>query len=339
VNCAGANSNRKALRKEGLHLSETAALPDLRNRLMHALDAIADPADVSFYVLVDCALHDPLAGMPERENAIVVPIRHPDVAQARRPYLLPLGEFGRDRRIDETLQLAYDQARRHASQSAHGRSICGWLAARGSPDTVAWQLAKASHQMIEGRSRLFRYWDPRVLDVLSGLLDTAQAQALFRPVCGWWWLNRNAALQCALLQTAGRDTSEVPAAFTLAPAQIERLRQVESVNRCLDVWQDLQHNPEADGVRDRIARLIAVGTRKWDLQTDRDQVSYAMYGLLVHEGFDEDAEVRRVMQAARAAGTSPIEALSHFDEAYWDRLKHRLAQAPSVLLKEERHHG
>jgi hypothetical protein len=333
------NSSRKAPRKGGLRLSEKATLADLRNGLARALDAIAQPADVSWYVLVDCALHDPLAGMPERENAIVVPVRHPDVADARRPYLLALGEFGRDRRIDETLQLACDQARRHASQRAHGRSVCGWLAASGSPHTLAWQLAKASQQMIEGHARLFRYWDPRVLDVLPGLLETSQAQALFRPVSGWWWLDRNAALRCAPLQRAGHDTGAAPAAFKLAPTQIERLRQVESVNRCLDVWQDLRHDPEAEGVRDRIARLIAAGTAKWDLQTDRDQVSYALYALLVHGGFDEDAEARAVMLAARAAGTSPIEALAQFDEAYWDRLKHRLAQAPSVLLKEERHHG
>jgi hypothetical protein len=320
-------------------LSEKAALPDLRHCLARVFDAIAQPPDVTLYALVDCALHDPLADMPERENAIAVPVRHPDVADARRPYLLALGEFGRDRRIDETLQLACDQARRHASQRAHGRSICGWLAASGSPHTLAWQLAKASHQMIEGHSRLFRYWDPRVLDVLPGLLETTQAQALFRPVSGWWWLDRNAALRGAALQRAGHEASAVPAAFKLAPAQIERLRQVESVNRCLDVWQDLQHDPEADGVRDRIARLIAAGTRKWGLQTDREQVSYALYALLVHVGFDEDAEARAAMQAARAAGTSPIEALVRFDEAYWDRLKHRLAEAPSVLLKEERHHG
>jgi hypothetical protein len=274
----------------------------------------------SLYLLVDPVMGDPISEEPARRSAIALPIRHPELKDAYRPYLVRLGDFGRDRTIEKSIAISTRQAMRDEQEKSLGRTVCGWLAVDGPVNPLASHLSNCARVHVQQEVKLLRFWDPRVLDLLAALLKPAQVDALLGPALSWSWLARDGSLR-SLVQRAP-PTSAVDGArtFRLERSQINALLQAEYVNRTLDVLQDMGHDVVADDVAAGVSRLVARGARDWSLVSDRDRVTFALYGMLVGDGFDRVPEVHEVMSQALMREQSPIEALDRFEQSYWEKL-------------------
>ncbi|SDY78825.1 protein of unknown function [Lysobacter sp. yr284] len=283
------------------------------------LDVTLRSPDSSIYLLVDTTLGDPLANVATRATAVAVPIRHPDLKRDHHPYLLRLGEIGRDPAIDTSLALGLAQALRSPEGLALGRSICLWLVSDSDIDVVAHHLAARAKVRVGSETRLFRFWDPRVMDALEHLLRPMQAGSLLGPVSSCLWLTRSGSLASLRVADAKSDEAIVDG-LRLDQRQLDHLARVELINRALDVLQDMERTVLGAEVRTVLGGLIEKGAREWTLRTDRELVTYALYGVLVHQRFDREPGVAEAMDQARRAGTSPIDALEQFDESYWQAL-------------------
>lgn len=291
-------------------------LPELRDRL---LDLTSRSPYSGLHVLVDTVLGDPLADAATRSDAIALPIKHQDLKADHQPYLLKLGDFGRDLAIEKSLSLALGQALRCADELTLGRSICLWILSDADSEELALHLAGQSRVRVGRDMKLFRFWDPRVMDTLEHLLRPEQANNLLGPASTCLWLNR--AGEFAALRVADDfPKNGTSSGIQLDNRQLDLLKNVELVNRALDVLQDMGKPVVGTQVRLDLDGIIAKGAREWKLQTDRELVTYAMYAHLIGAQFDQVTEVRDAMLEAKNAGTSPVDALDQFDERYWQTL-------------------
>ncbi|WP_190285822.1 DUF4123 domain-containing protein [Montanilutibacter psychrotolerans] len=274
----------------------------------------------SLHAVIDPVLGDPFQAETARSAAVAIAVRHPEMKAAQFPYLLPLGDFGRDDVIDRSLAASLRQAMRGDEEKPQGRSICGWVVTDAAPGVLAAHLAERARLRVGQEMKLLRFWDPRVLDLLQASLKPAQVDALLGPARSWSWLARDGSLRSiARSESAASHVSESNG-WQFDSLQVRSLFQAEHVNRTLDVLQDMGHAVVDADLVTRVAHLIGRGAKEWGLETDRDQVTYALYGVLVGEGFDRVEDVRAAMAEAWAEGMSPIDALDRFDEQYWTRL-------------------
>jgi hypothetical protein len=291
-------------------------LSELRGRLLDL--TLRSPHD-GLHVLVDMVLGDPLADAATRSNAAALPIKHPDMKADHQPYLLKLGDFGRDLAIEKSLSLGLGQALRSSDELMQGRSICLWILSDANSEELALHLASQARIGVGRDMKLFRFWDPRVMDTLEHMLRPEQVNNLLGPASTCLWLNR--AGDFAELRVADdSSTNGALPGIRLDNHQLDLLRNVELVNRALDVLQDMGKPVVGAQLRLDLDGILAKGGREWKLQTDRELVTYAMYGYLIGAEFDQVAEVRDAMLEADNAGTSPVDALDQFDERYWQTL-------------------
>ena len=96
----------------------------LREQLLAA--AVAAP-HLELYVLVDPTLGDTLQDVPTHADRMPLPIRYRELNAEQRPYLLRLGDFGRDDAIERSVSLAVAEAMSASRERPPVRSICGWL--------------------------------------------------------------------------------------------------------------------------------------------------------------------------------------------------------------------
>lgn len=304
-------------------MSDFRVVDGIRKELADQLD----PSDgINLYLLVDPATSDPLATLPARTHAIPVRVRHPELSARQLPYLIKLGDLGRDEAADHSIALSLAQAARTPEMQESGRSVCGWLQSDLPIDALAVQLASCATLPIDRQLRLFRYWDPRTLDLLRELLEPHQRNALLGTVSAWWWVARDGSLRSMRNDRAG---SSVP--FSPTPDQVAALRHAHILNRVLDVLQDMQHGVTAPGLATRVLDSVFGGKEKWQFESERDSVMYALYGLLVHPRFDRDTRVKQVMQQAHLEKTSAMDALGVFDDEFWGSLKERLSKADPIV--------
>jgi hypothetical protein len=99
----------------------------LRNRLFADAAPLMERG-MRLHVLVDPVLVDPLEDAPGRQQAVPLPLtgRHDD--RTRHPYLLALGDIGRDEIIDRALDLDWAEATRHVERETRGSTVCALLA-------------------------------------------------------------------------------------------------------------------------------------------------------------------------------------------------------------------
>lgn len=291
-------------------------LSELRGQLF---DLTSRSPHGRLHVLVDTVLGDPLADAATRCDATALPIKHPDLKADHRPYLLTLGDFGRDLAIEKSLSLGLGQALRSADELMQGRSICLWILSDADSEDLALHLASQARVRIERDMKLFRFWDPRVMDTLEHLLRPEQVNNLLGPVSTCLWLNRAGEFAALRADEDFSSNGALPG-IRWDNHQLDLLKNVELVNRALDVLQDMGKPVVGAQLRLDLDGILAKGARDWKLQTDRELVTYAMYGHLIGAQFDRVAEVRDAMLEAENAGTSPVDALDQFDEHYWQNL-------------------
>lgn len=282
---------------------------------------------VKLYVLVDTALHDPLDLEPARSKAVTLPISYAGLPTDRRPYIAPLGDIGRDLSLDKSLGVAIEQALREEDQREFGRSVCGWVASHAPPEILAKRLAERSIMTVAYQRRLFRYWDPRVLDLLSWILTSNQREDFFSCVSGWWWLGRDMKLESVIsVESDSRWSSQV----ALDNEQLPLLTLAESTNRTLDVLQDMNHVPCTPRLQQCVAKAVTKALETWGLDTQEEQIRYALFAVLIGLEFDEHPLVREAMLNARRESKSPLCGLDSFTDSWWTSLKMELKGAQLV---------
>lgn len=291
-------------------------------RLRDELSEACEAHEGKLHLLVDTALEDPCADWEKRPYAQILKIRHPALRKQERPYLLPLGDFGRDDAIDKSITLAMAQAARTSRDHTRGRSICGWIMFTGNAQIIADRLSRHASQIVDRKRRLFRFWDPRVMDMMEGGLEPRQNAALLAGVTGWWWLGRDLQLKAL---SSGSEVSGEAAGFALTEAQIRIMRWAEPINRTLDVLQDMGHDVSSPGLDGGVREALSRGERTWALESIGELVQYALCTILVHRSFDEHPEVRTRMREAQSVGCSPLSALDAFEKDDWNRIRQRIA--------------
>lgn len=291
----------------------------------------------AWHVLVDPAISDPMTECKGRDQAVPVPIRPADMPQHFRPYLLELGDFGRDDRIERTIRIAVDEAIRASPESGSRRSICGWIASNHPPATVAADLARNARVLTQGRPRMLRVWDPRTLDLLQHLLAGRLAQSLTVPGASWWWLDRDSSIK-ELQAVENLDATRL----SIGDEQIEALLLAESLHATLNVLQDMRKDATCELTLRTIVDALRRARSQWSIADPLGQVRFALHACLVDRNFDADAEVAAAMRQADGLGESPVDALLLFDDRAWGAVIERLSTGESdrpILRQGELHHG
>ncbi|MCT7296292.1 hypothetical protein N5J06_07240 [Ralstonia sp. CHL-2022] len=304
-------------------LSDAGTLQHLRDHLFAQVDPLLDgPPPSSLWVLISPQITDQLANARRRNEAVPLPIEPDIMRPEQRPYLLPLGDFGRDDTIDFTLDLAWAEATRHPDRETRGSSVCAWLVfpAEQARHVAHGMAMQARHRWPGSHARYLRLWDPRVFELLTDLGD-AEPPVRYAPATnGVWWLNRAGALQRCPAPAPAPSTPLAEATWPEAAKAM--LRNSGTINAVLNALQDAEHNVVQPPLAAAILSLAERASSTWGLTNELDRIIYALYGVLISPQFDQDTTVREAMLAARAQGDSPIAALAGFDAAFWERHSH-----------------
>lgn len=274
-----------------------------------------------------------------RAQAISLTIQHADMPRHFRPYLLELGEIGRDERIDHMVRIAVNEAVRTAPHNGSKRTICGWIASDQPAAIIAGHLARHARIRAHNRVRTLRIWDPRTLDLLQHLLAAQTAESLALPGADWWWLARNARVK-ELRPVWTRDPK--PLGAHLNDAHVETLLLAEPLHATLNVLQDMREDHIGDHTLRTVIQALRRASAQWGVCDPLDQVGFALHACLVHADFDSDAEVAAAMRRSKKAGHSTTQALSSFDEQAWNAVRGRLRGGgpnANVIGNGELHHG
>lgn len=284
------------------------------------------------YVLIDPTIEDPLAHAADRGQAVALSLDRSHFLAEHCPYLLELGEFGRDGAIELSV---------HAACAAAGpgqthRPVCGWIASPVAAPELARHLARMARCLVPDRAApvTLRHWDPRVAEVLAQVLSSDQMDQWLAPVQACWRPGRAAGeleLQYERPAAAGAPQAGPAAPLVLDHAQCAVLERAGWVSQALDALAEAGHDMAEAGLRARADRLVARAQARWGLETDTDIVDYTLHGLLVHPHFDQHPDIRHAMATVQANGIAAVAALNDITEEQWNRVR----QWPGVASESE----
>ncbi|MFY3455627.1 DUF4123 domain-containing protein [Achromobacter xylosoxidans] len=299
--------------------ADRAAVSRLYQQLLAAASGL--PQD-RLYVLVDPTIEDPLAHARRRGQAVALPLDRSRFLTEHCPYLLELGEFGRD----DAIELAVEAACAAAGTGRTHRPICGWIASPVAPAALARHLARMARCLVPDRADpvTLRHWDPRVAEVLAEVLSEDQMAQWLAPVRACWRPGRAAgelALQYERSAAAGAPQAGPAAPLVLDRAQCAVLERAGWVNQALDALAEAGHDMGEARLRARADRLVARAQARWGLETDTDIVDYALHGLLVHPHFDQHPDIRHAMATMQANGIAAVAALNDITQEQWNRVR------------------
>lgn|GEM_PF-1138421 len=288
-------------------MSEISLLERLREALIAVRDRHGDAAS-TLYAVIDPILADPFPDAAgEAREGVVLPADK--FAPGDCPYLLTLGEFGRDPRAEATIALSLQETLAQQGGDRAGRSVCGWLVLpAGIPvEQAVRAYARQSQLVVGGERRTFRFWDPRTLDLARDVLTPTQLNAILGPAASWSWLSRQRRLE-----TVWIDPREHDALYTVAIQTNEEQQRL------------LSRLPEINLVMDSLTvaaldttpiKAIEVGRRlveadvQWRLHDPRDQVSYAICCMIYGAPFTANAPIRLQLIHGLETGTPAMPAV------------------------------
>lgn len=282
-------------------MSEISLLERLQEELIAVRDRHGDAAS-TLYAVIDPILADPFPEAAGEARAMVV-LPADKFAPGDCPYLLKLGEFGRDPRAEATIALSMQEILAQEGGDRTGRSVCGWLVLPS--EITAGQAVRAyarqSQLVVGDERRTFRFWDPRTLDLARDVLTLTQINAILGPATSWSWLSRQRRLE-----TVWIDPREDDALYTVAVQTNEEQQRL------------LSRLPEINLVMDSLAvaaldttpiKAAEVGRRlveadvQWRLHDPRDQVSYAICCMIYGAPFTANAPIRQQLIHGLETGT------------------------------------
>ncbi len=184
-------------------------------------------------VVVDPTLTDPWDGLsdhlPSASLRMRIPISHPDISPSNSPYLIVIGdERIQERLVSKTLELAARECLEGIESARSSRAICGWLpvdsTTASNPTALLRGLAACATVVgSSGKPLYFRYFDPRVMGQLAGILSPDQQRALIHPALGWLFLHPAGRMHALEL---GAEKSSGPEPFSMSREQLKELERV-----------------------------------------------------------------------------------------------------------------
>ncbi|TSJ88115.1 DUF4123 domain-containing protein [Chitinimonas sp. BJB300] len=308
----------------------TQANPDA---LIQSLDAaIKSLIDAQhLYLLVDPALHDPIATMAEAAALPKQSIPIQAIPPNRRPYLLALDSAARHEKVlNASLRLGLEEGLgAYDLPDGSPRSLCAWLVATPGQTLANLASALARRAVLsvpDVQTVSFRYWDPRVTAHLPRVLGEGEMSALLTEIgaTAWWAYTpqANGALQLTSLGKNGPDrTGEQDAArrWVLDGPQWRALTALGWANRLVQLVPDWGLEAQPDhGTLERLANQALV----WGLASESDVLRFAYFALTTHPHFDTHPRVRTALEAAKASEDTTFTEISQtWDESFIEELR------------------
>lgn len=321
-------------------LTETA-IAALRQALGEAVIDADTVVGQPLAVLVDPALHDPLAEHEDTRALLRLPLNIEAIDPPQRPYLLVIHDsLAQERALNATVRIAVEECLGlHDVEARQPRSVCAWITADALRDpqgqrTLAYGLARQSSVLppppYANQRRTFRYWDPRLSVHLPRCLgEAAWQQALSGlRIQGWWSLQAGGVLAPVgpAVEPSAGDRPPRAQDWTLNTQQWQTLLAIgwgQRVAQLLPGWE-LPQTPAPSAIDDAVRRALAHG-----LHEGADVLAFAQCALTYHPQFDRLPEVARDIEALPRTG-GLAHGFAALTQRWPDALIDRLQQALAV---------
>lgn len=278
----------------------------------------------TLYVLIDPALGDPFGHVPGREAAVKLRVDYGGGRFEKAPYLLLVKEFGRDPVAQLSVEVALAEALKllPRGDGQPARSMCGWIISTLSMQDLGRRIERNAMMSVGGVKKVFRFWDPRVMDFLDELLESDQKATLLAGADEWLWLDRRAKVKSWRAEDLRQAIHNAPASLVMSSEQTSALSHGRYANLVLDA---LQVAGWAEGLPSQVSLMQAVrhGMARWGLTSDQDCVMYVLYRVYYGHAFDEEPYISARMMRARSDGHSPVAVLEQIDASVWSTLPGR----------------
>ncbi|PHV10533.1 hypothetical protein [Chitinimonas sp. BJB300] len=310
----------------------TASMQASPSLLIQSLDAaINSLLDAQhLYLLVDPALHDPIATMAEAAALPKQSIPIQAIPLNRRPYLLDLHSVARNEKVlNNSLRLGLEEGLgAYDLPDGSPRSLCAWIDAPGQKiNDLAAALARRTALSMAGVQAVsFRYWDPRITVHLPRLLGKAVMTDLLADLGATaWWAFATQANGAQHLTSLGQSepartlVDEAAHQWALDGTQWRALTALGWANRLARLVPDwgLEAQPDQGTLEHVATQALA-----WGLASESDVLRFAYFALTYHPQFDTHPKVRTALEAARAnEQTSFAEITQAWDESFKEELR------------------
>lgn len=311
-------------------VEQTRLVEELIERSVLGLRREAGDAPLSIFI--DPTLADPLRDLLKLNNGwndspqwsatrtVRLPHIHDDFDPERQPYLLWLpNEAQTERVVNAALRVAASEALGVYGSAHHARSVCGIVLGDVEPHRTAQRLAAAARVFRpDGVRWHLRYWDPRVLWHLPRMLPAHLWDTIARSIGTWCTFDMRqewVRVGCTPHEIALHAT-ETP--IRLSQPVWERLARIGPMNQVLAMARDwsLDLSP---ALAERIERLLCEAS-EFGYPADGDGIVFAAAGITAHEQFYRHPRVAQILQRATDEGRPLGDALSEFDQAFWDEV-------------------
>ena len=274
-------------------------------------DALTFAKSGQLYRLIDPA-HTPgrrLSGQALKRAELV---RNPFFAQtpSQNLYLQSLDSES----VEEMKRELLRERNARASSLLGPVPFCGWLMSRYSCRTLATYLSKQlSQKSRKGNRALLRFYDPRVLQQLTRILEPWQLSALLGPVDRWVYLDKeNRVREIAPHRSGQRHLGSLH----LTAEQWQAIHRIGQINRCFERYRALpkedQQTPATDGLIDNL--LVAAYAN--GLTERVDMTAFVLHGLMSHVDFHRHPLMQNLLR--QVGGSSYIGLTNRLTDKEWE---------------------
>ncbi|MGQ5525258.1 hypothetical protein ACUHMQ_18630 [Chitinimonas sp. PSY-7] len=293
------------------------------------------------FLLVDPALHDPLATMAEAAALPKQSIPIQAIPPNRRPYLLDIHSAALNEKVlNHSLRLGLEEAQGvYDLPDGSPRSLCAWI--EGAPGQTITDLAsalarRATLSMPQVHAVSFRYWDPRITAHLPRVLGEGEMSSMLADIgaAAWWAFVPQAngpqhlvsLGKGGLVRTGGPDAAH---RWVLDAPQWRALTALGWANRMAQLVPAWGLNERPDqGALERVANQALT----WGLASESDVLHFAYFALAYHPEFDGHPKVRAALEAAKASDdTSFTDITQAWDESFKEELRKGGGQARATV--------
>ncbi|MEC7118437.1 MAG: DUF4123 domain-containing protein [Pseudomonadota bacterium] len=282
----------------------------------------------SVIVMIDPEVTDSMAQLSkglEDQKIALRPI-HPSLTT--QPYLLQLSCDQHQRDVlNQSLLWGLTEALADRGDIAVARSIGFWLGGGEARLTASYvHQLKRLGQVIrpDGEQHFLRYWDPRVLPILSLILDDQQYQLLYQMLYPCLYMDWYGQLQTLSLpkRTTALSAQFMRQKFKFTTQQWQQLEQIEWINdtiRLIKAW----HQSPAEIL---IPQLYSCQQRclAYGFSAPMDATLFVSLASRYHWRFDQHPLVNRRLQPPHAAKTLG-QALQKITSDDWQQIRQDLA--------------
>jgi hypothetical protein len=295
--------------------------------LLKLREALAADGSTPVVVLIDPALTDPFSQLDLAPGIRKQSLRieYKDLDRAHQPYLLWFdSESSAEAVFNRSVGVAVFEATDAVTHESSARSICAWITP--DPDQTPLSLARAlaaRSTLVEpgGTRKLFRFFDPRVLDQMPRIMGSTSFWHWLGPVRAWHFVGREGEL-VTLSRLSHVDTEPMIDAMVW-----RKLERIVAINKLLQQSRDwgVYSRSELPMQLDRyMEHAFQAG-----LLTEQDQMVFATCCSCISEQFFEHPVVEEILARARRGESRFADAMANLDDAQLDAIATFRATKPT----------